>query len=106
MAVRLVCRACGERLKVPDGGGREQSPKCPKCLARVDRTAAMGASASLPTVAVPGMAPVPAAPAPPRGEPERKSPPLLGEDDPLPYPAPKPAASTPSPSKSSPPPLP
>ena len=56
MAVRLVCRACGKRLKLPDGIERKKAAKRPKCLAPVDLTAALEASAYLPTVAVPGMA--------------------------------------------------
>ena len=76
MAVRLVCRACGKRLKLPDGAERKRSAKCPKCLAPVDMTAALEASAYLPTVIVPIRKPVG----------------LLGADDPLPISPPKPAA--------------
>ena len=89
MAVRLVCRACGKRLKLPDGVGQKRSAKCPKCLAPVDLTAALEASAYLPTIAM-------AAPA--RSAP-RKQPIGPHEDDPLPYPPPL----SPSPSKSAPP---
>jgi hypothetical protein len=126
MAVRLVCQACGKRLKLPDGAERKRSAKCPKCLAPIDLTAALEASAYMPTIAVPGMAAAVAASTStvnsPRTDAEanRKPPALLGEDDPLPYPIPKPAAaptrpappplpagaSTPSPSKPVPPPLP
>lgn len=74
MAVRLVCRACGKRLKLPDGAERNRAAKCPKCRAPVDLTAAREASAYRPTVA-------------------RRPPPLLGEDDPLPYPPPLPSSS-------------
>ncbi|MBM3983491.1 MAG: WD40 repeat domain-containing protein [Planctomycetes bacterium] len=76
MAVRLVCKACGKRLKLPDGAARARSAKCPKCMAPIDLAAALEASAYLPTVAIskPGgvaLAPKPAA--------------LIGEEDPLPY---------------------
>ncbi|MCI0699498.1 MAG: WD40 repeat domain-containing protein [Planctomycetia bacterium] len=50
MAVRLVCRACGKRLKLPDGYQQKQSARCPKCLSPVDLTAALEASAYMPVV--------------------------------------------------------
>ena len=81
MAVRLVCRACGKRLKLPDGANLNRAAKCPKCRAPVDLTAALEASAYLPTVS--------------------RQPPLsLGDDGPPTYPVAKPAA------RPSPPPLP
>jgi hypothetical protein len=71
MTVRLVCRKCGKRLKVPDGVPADRTARCPKCSTPVDLAAARAAArAYAPT-------------------------PLLGSDDPLPYlpPAsPKPAA--------------
>lgn len=79
MAVRLVCRACGKRLKLPDGLTAKRSAKCPKCLAPVDLTPALEASAYVPTVAVPGKAPDPSA--------TRKVPPLVGEVDARPVPS-------------------
>lgn len=71
MTVRLLCRACGKRLKLPDGLTAARSAKCPKCLTPVDLTSAREASAYAPAVAA-------------------RSTPLLGADDPLPYPAPGP----------------
>lgn len=68
MTVRLVCRACGKRLKVPDGVPTDRTARCPKCSTPVDLTAARAARAYSAT-------------------------PLLGADDPLPYlPGPEPAA--------------
>ena len=86
MAVRLVCQACGKRLKLPDGIDRTRSAKCPKCLAPVDLTTAMEASAYLPTVAVPAAA----AGKPP---PPTKPPPLPAPSPPLPVPMPVPATT-------------
>jgi hypothetical protein len=99
MAVRLVCRACGKRLKLPDGLTASRSAKCPKCLAPVDLTPALEATAYLPTATMSGAAP------PADLDPTRKSPPLVDVDDsptlpdkPVitvtkPIPAPKPAPS-------------
>ncbi len=53
MAVRVVCRACGKRLKLPEGGTQRRSAKCPKCLATVDLTAALEASVYLPAISAP-----------------------------------------------------
>ncbi len=53
MAVRVVCRACGKRLKLPDGAEHRKAAKCPKCLARVDLTAALASSVYLPTAPKP-----------------------------------------------------
>lgn len=76
MAVRLVCRVCGKRLKLPDGLTAKRAAKCPKCLAPVDLTPALEASTYRPTAAIPGMTTVPPKPVP-----------LLGHDDPLPIPS-------------------
>lgn len=77
MSFRTVCRACGKRLKLPEGGTTARAGKCPKCAAPVDLAAALEASAYLPVVSVPKTAPAP---------PER-------EDDPLPYAPPAPVAT-------------
>jgi hypothetical protein len=53
MAVRLVCRGCGKRLKFPAGADPSGAAKCPKCGARIDPSAALEASAYLPAVAAP-----------------------------------------------------
>ncbi len=53
MAVRVVCRTCGKRLKLPEGGTQQRSAKCPKCLTRVDLTAALEASVYLPAISAP-----------------------------------------------------
>jgi WD40 repeat protein len=66
MSFPVICRACGARLKLPPGCTKKKA-RCPKCDARIDLTAALNASAYLPTVAsVPAAAPV-------------------REEDPLPY---------------------
>jgi hypothetical protein len=85
MAVRLVCRACGKRLKLPDGARQKRSAKCPKCLAPVDLTAALEASAYLPTIAL----------STPARDAQHRPPIEPREDDPLPYPAPQPAPKSP-----------
>jgi hypothetical protein len=88
MAIRLHCRACGKRLKLPAGVPPGRSARCPKCLAPVDLAPALEAAAyssalalPLPPASKPGTAPEPPKPAPPAPKP----PPLIGEDDPLPY---------------------
>lgn len=103
--IRLVCRACGKRLKLPDDMKSKRSAKCPKCLEPVDLTSALEAAAYTSAVAAPGMAGVPpsgnsgdthsqitetqAKPAPSHTP---RSAALIGEDDPLPYdPLPLPA---------------
>ncbi len=50
MAVRLVCRACGKRLKLPAMPSGRSAAKCPKCGARVELDAALEASAYLPAL--------------------------------------------------------
>src|SRR5688572_33454665 len=75
MAVRLVCRACGKRLKLPDGLTASRSAKCPKCLAPVDLTPALEASAYLPGATLGAAAP------PADLDPTRKSPLQTDEDD-------------------------
>ena len=50
MTVRVVCRGCGKRLKLPDGATQRRAAKCPKCLAPVDLTAALAASVYLPAM--------------------------------------------------------
>ena len=89
MAVRLVCRVCGKRLKLPDGLQHKRAAKCPKCLAPVDLTPALEASAYMPvlaketsTITQPLPTPVsePAKPAPSIPTPYER------EEDSLPYP--------------------
>jgi len=111
MAVRLVCRACGKRLKLPEGMQSKGSARCPKCLAVVDLTPALEASAYMPTVAIPELAAIPAsppdniaktgnsAPKPPADTPSQ-SPGLIGGDDPLPY---LPTGAPPAPDRAHPP---
>jgi hypothetical protein len=86
MAIRLHCRACGKRLKLPDGVPPGRSARCPRCLAPVDLTPALEAAAYTSTLALP----LPAVTKPPTttSEPARAAEPpaLVGEDDPLPYP--------------------
>jgi hypothetical protein len=55
MAVRVVCRACGKRLKLLSGlgAGSGRSARCPKCRTPVDLTPLPEAPAYLPTVALP-----------------------------------------------------
>jgi hypothetical protein len=110
MAVRLVCRACGKRLKLPDEFDGKRAAKCPKCGERIELGAALEASAYLPTLVVPNIPTVPAPAGNTSGAPSggaaatQKPPPLLGENDPLPYPTPKPKPAPPS--RPVPPPLP
>lgn len=103
MAFRTVCRACGKRLKLPEGTTTARAGKCPKCGAPVDLAAALAleASAYLPAVPAPPALPereddplpyAPAAPPAPKPAPAASEP----EDDPLPYAdAPKPLPAPP-----------
>ncbi|QJW96861.1 WD40 repeat domain-containing protein [Frigoriglobus tundricola] len=86
MAVRLVCRACGKRLKLPNGAGQKRSAKCPKCLTPVDLTAALEASAYLPTIAI----------AAPVRDAQRQQSSRPHGDAPLPSPIPQPLPKSPS----------
>lgn len=89
MAVRLVCRACGKRLKLPDGADPKRAAKCPKCFAPVDLTAAVEASAYLPTVVIPKSLLV----TKPTAVPKPAA--LIGDEDPLPYLPTKPTSKPP-----------
>ncbi len=104
MAIRLHCRACGKRLKLPDQVSHGRSARCPKCLAVVDLTPALEAATyatttalPLPHASSPSATPAPARPVattPPR---------LIGEDDPLPYlPTSASTAPTPAPTQQEP----
>lgn len=53
MPVRVVCAACGKRLKFPDGPLRGRTARCPKCGTPVDTAAAAEASAYLPAAVDP-----------------------------------------------------
>jgi hypothetical protein len=85
MAVRLVCRACGKRLKLPDEVPPGRAARCPKCLAAVDLTPALEATAYKAAVAASGAkhAPAPSRDDTPPPAPVPAS--LIGEEDPLPY---------------------
>jgi hypothetical protein len=99
MAIRLHCRACGKRLKLPERLPPGQIARCPKCLAPVDLAPAREAGAYASTVALPlppASKPPAAPPVPARPVPAAPPPPLIGEDDPLPY-LPAPAAPAPPP---------
>src|SRR5262249_39335581 len=100
--IRLVCRACGKRLKLPDDIQPKRSAKCPRCHAAVDLTAALEASAYKSTTVIPTMAAAqpsqpttatnPSANTAPSAQPKNPAPSapsrpasLIGDDDPLPY---------------------
>lgn len=86
MSSSVICGACGTRLKLPPEFTKRKA-KCPKCNARVDVTAALNASAYLPTVTNESIQ---------RAESQQTTTPER-EEDPLPYPSLNPAAPSPVP---------
>src|SRR5262245_39226053 len=103
MSFSVICGACRAQLKFPSGCTQTKA-RCPKCDAGIDLSAALEASAYLPTLAKP----LPAGTAPEHEpEPSPAASTTTGavterEEDPLPYPDPKPQAKP----RPKPPPLP